>query len=96
MALVRAEAPVREAAIGFLNEAREVAEPLLGHGLELSGPVPAPMERRAGRSRAQLLLECPSRMRLHRFLTNWLSRVEGLKAARRVRWSLDVDPQEMG
>jgi primosomal protein N' (replication factor Y) len=61
----------------------------------LLGPVPAPMERRAGRVRAQLLLEAVSRAPLHRWLGEWLPRLEALPAARQVRWSLDVDPQEM-
>ena len=59
------------------------------------GPAPAPMERRAGRSRAQLLLQSGTRVGLHRLLNQWLHQVEHVPAARRVRWSLDVDPQEL-
>jgi len=59
------------------------------------GPVPAPMERRAGRFRAQLLLQSDDRAPLHGLLMPWLEELETLKSARRVRWSLDVDPQEM-
>lgn len=95
MALLRAEAPDRETPAVFLQEAREAAEPVAGEGLELLGPVPAPMERKAGRWRAQLLVQSASRSRLHGLLDAWLPRVEALKTARRVRWSLDVDPQEM-
>jgi primosomal protein N' (replication factor Y) len=53
------------------------------------------MERRAGRVRAQLLLEAASRAPLHRWLGEWVPRLEALPSARQVRWSLDVDPQEM-
>jgi len=28
-------------------------------------------------------------------LDDWLARLEGLREATRVRWSVDVDPQEM-
>ena len=64
-------------------------------GVQLLGPVPAPMEKRAGRYRAQLLVQCNNRKILHRFLSEWLPRVEALKVSRQVRWSLDVDPQEL-
>jgi primosomal protein N' (replication factor Y) len=53
------------------------------------------MERRAGRYRAQLLVQSRRRGPLHAFLTAWLAAVEVLPETRRVRWSLDVDPMEM-
>ncbi|PAM35024.1 hypothetical protein CEJ63_27050, partial [Acinetobacter baumannii] len=69
------------------------AERLLGElglgGIELLGPVPAPMERRAGRYRAQLLLQAISRAPLHRLLSSWLLALEQMPSGRQVRWSLD-------
>jgi len=53
------------------------------------------MEKRAGRFRAQLLLQAAGRAALHRLLDRWLPLLEESKAGRRVRWSLDVDPGEM-
>jgi primosomal protein N' (replication factor Y) len=53
------------------------------------------MERRAGRYRAQLLLESASRGPLQRLLEAWLPRIESLKPSRRIRWSVDVDPIEV-
>ena len=53
------------------------------------------MAKRAGRYHAQLLVESPERSRLHEFLDTWLAQVEQLPSARRVRWSLDVDPIEL-
>ena len=53
------------------------------------------MERRAGRYRAQLLLQAPRRAVLHQFLAVWVEQLGKLKSARKVRWSLDVDPQEL-
>ena len=58
-------------------------------------PVPSPMERKAGRYRAQLLVTSRAHTPLHRFLDDWLCDLEGLKSGRSVRWSLDVDPMEM-
>jgi primosomal protein N' (replication factor Y) len=53
------------------------------------------MERRAGRNRAQLLLQAESRQALHRLLNQWAPALEGLKSGRKARWSLDVDPGEL-
>jgi len=95
LALLRAEAVDAQAPLRFLEEARNVATTLNDAGVELYGPFPAPMERRAGRSRAQLLLQSNSRSSLQQLLAPWLQRLETLKSGRRVRWSIDVDPLEM-
>jgi len=63
--------------------------------IQIRGPVPAAMAKRAGRYHAQLLLESADRSALHRFLAAWVPEVEQLKSARRVRWALDVDPIEL-
>ena len=93
LAMLRAEAAARERVYAFLDAARGLATD--AREVALLGPVPAAMERRAGRVRAQLLLECRTRAPLHRFLARWLPRLDALAQARQVRWSLDVDPQEM-
>ncbi|MDS4028890.1 MAG: primosomal protein N' [Candidatus Contendobacter sp.] len=93
-ALLRAEAVDPERATGFLNAARVLAEPLAA-GLELLGPVPAPMERRAGRYRAHLLLQAARRQDLQRFLDHWAVLLWAERQDRQVRWSLDVDPVEL-
>ena len=93
LALLRAEAPTRERTLDFLQQVRRVAPKI--RGVVVLGPVPAPMERRAGRMRGQLLLEATERAPLHRCLRQWIPLIEALPEARRVRWSLDVDPQEM-
>jgi primosomal protein N' (replication factor Y) len=95
LALLRAEAIDSRAALDFLQTARDCAGATGAAQLLLLGPVPAPMERRAGRYRAQLLLQSADRQTLQRFLPQWLSRIEQLPAARKVRWSIDVDPLEM-
>ncbi len=95
LALVRAEAVDAQAPLRFLEEARSQAATQNCAGVELYGPFPAPMERRAGRTRAQLLLQSNSRSTLQQLLVSWLSRLETLKSGRKVRWSIDVDPLEM-
>jgi len=94
LALLRADGPTRDEVHGFLREAQAQA-PAERKGLRLLGPAPASMERRAGRYRAQLLLESPARATLQRFLSEWLARVEELRMSRRLRWSVDVDPIEV-
>jgi primosomal protein N' (replication factor Y) len=99
LALLRAEAHKPGQAEGFLDEACSYAEQLQQElrlpTIELLGPVPAPMERRAGRHRAQLLLQSSSRVPLHKLLAAWLPILEAMPTGRAVRWSLDVDPIDL-
>ena len=95
MALLRAEAVDEQLPMQFLEHARQLAEGLGVNNVFLLGPIPAPMERRAGRIRAQLLLQARNRADLHRLLSPWLLQLESSKLGRKVRWSIDVDPQEM-
>jgi primosomal protein N' (replication factor Y) len=99
LALLRAEAHRPGQAEAFLEQACSLAEALRERfelsGVELLGPVPAPMERRAGRFRAQLLLQGNVRAPLHRLMSAWLPQLEQLPGGRAVRWSLDVDPIDL-
>jgi primosomal protein N' (replication factor Y) len=54
------------------------------------------MPRRAGMLRAQLLLESARRAPLQAALAARIDSLYALREARRVRWSLDVDPVELG
>ncbi|MEN8167841.1 MAG: primosomal protein N' [Pseudomonadota bacterium] len=95
-ALLRAESTRQEDPINFLTEAATAGRALQAtDGLEFWGPVPAPMERRAGKIRAHLLVQVTDRAQLHRWLDQWTLRLAELPGASKVRWSLDVDPQEM-
>ena len=79
----------------FLHAARRAAEKHAVRDVRLLGPAPSPMERRAGRFRAQLLLQAPSHSPLQRFMSAWLPVIAALPEARRVRWSIDVDAAEL-
>ena len=63
--------------------------------MRVLGPVDAPMARRAGRYRAQLLLQSSDRQELHGVLADLRPLLETEPVARRVRWSIDVDPIEL-
>ncbi len=94
LALLRAEATQESAPRNFLSQAATLFTNM--RGLRAVGPAPAPMLRRAGRYRYQLLLEARDRKTLQNALTRRYPRVLELPAARRVRIALDVDPAELG
>ena len=62
--------------------------------VEVFDAVAPPLERKAGFERAQLLLRSGSRATLQSFLNGWKPSLDASQE-RRVRWSLDVDPQEV-
>ena len=53
------------------------------------------MERRAGRFRAHLLLQCAERAPLLELVSALIPLVNTLPNARKVRWSVDIDPQDL-
>ena len=78
----------------FLAEARNTLNDI-STDLEIFGPYPAPLEKRAGRIRYQMLVQSGNRNRLQTALTKWADRLESIKSSRKVRWFLDVDPLDM-
>lgn len=94
-AMLRAEAPHIEQARSLLDEIAEWARSHAVDGVEIWGPVPAPMTRRAGLHRVHLLFQAAQRDALHRMLDPLPAYLSRLPAARRARWSLDVDPIDL-
>ena len=94
-AMLRAEAREPAALDAFM--ARAVAEvgAINVADVSLSGPWPARMARRAGYHRVQLLIESPRRAPLQQLLTGLIPSLAGSAPARRVRWSIDVDPLDV-
>ena len=97
LALLRAEAAHADPPMQFLHVARQaLREPdLRESGIDVHGPLPAPMPRRAGYQRVQLLLSSPSRPALHAALDALMPLLRAAPEARKVRWSLDVDPVDL-
>jgi len=93
LALLRVEAPDSARADTFLQAAKACFPQT--RRVELLGPAPAPMQRRDGRVRAQLLLSSLQRPALQRALSVWLPLVENLPGVRQLRWSVDVDPVDL-
>lgn len=95
LTLLRAECTRKDVLFDFLDKARATADNLAAGQLGILGPASSPMERRGGRFRGQLLLQSPQRNRLQGFLPAFRAAIEQLPEARKVRWSLDVDPLEL-
>lgn len=95
-ALIRAETPIKSVAIDFLQA---LAQCVKNAGLQTLGPATAPMEKRAGRFRAQLWLQSEKRATLHHavdLIQHYVQNDKNLqKQARHVRWSIDIDPVEI-
>ncbi len=92
MVLLRAEATAADTAMAFLDTVAALISATGNRAVEVWGPVPATMERRAGRYRAQLVLQSEQRGALQRLLSSIVRQLETTREARRVRWSVDVDP----
>jgi primosomal protein N' (replication factor Y) len=90
-ALLRCDAVDKDDVRGFLHQAKRCFP--VGDA-RLYGPFPAMMERRGGRTRWYLLVQSNERPDLHWQLDEWVPRVQDLPLARRVRWVVDVDPQD--
>lgn len=91
-ALFRAEAHKIDYATDFLQQ---IKNQIGNQHIEVTGPLTAPMPRRAGKYRVQLLLRSRSRSDLQKLLKTLLYEVENIPVKHRVRWSLDVDPLEI-
>ncbi|MCM2129701.1 primosomal protein N' [Larsenimonas rhizosphaerae] len=93
--LLRGESPHQQ---NLLELFGRIGEALRGHvaahdiRVDCLGPVPAPMERRQGRYHVQLMLAADGRAPLHDAGAWLVHYMEQLPEARRLRWSLDVDP----
>ena len=92
--LLRSEANQQKLAGQFLTDANAHL-PATNTNIEVFGPYPAPIAKRAGRYRMQLLLQAKKRNHLRILLDEWIATLDKLPVANRVRWSVDVDPQDI-
>ena len=95
LALMRAAAARKQDTFRFLDAVKRQADKAREGDVRVLGPVSAPMERKAGRFRGQLLFQGHDRQALHRLLKALELRLERDSLARRIRWSIDVDPIEL-
>jgi primosomal protein N' (replication factor Y) len=104
-ALIRAESPSAEKTEAFLAaaisalkaqvESYKLEQSRQLPPLDIWGPIPAPMEKRAGVFRGHVLIQCVDRRLLHQLIAPWWPTLVHLPERRGVRASLDIDPMEM-
>jgi len=93
MAIFRAEGDTMETSLRLLD----IIKPLINvPGVEVWGPLPALIARRADRYRAQLVLNTANRKHLNTLLANVCAQLDQQKLPSGVKWMIDVDPQETG
>lgn len=97
LALVRAESKRPELAMDFLRNALTFAQSIQPSSTDLHylGPLPAMMEKRGDRFRYQLHINCGQRKTLQHLLSQLSIKLESGKLSASVRWSIDVDAQDM-
>ena len=93
MAIFRAEADTMEKSLQILDVIKPMAQ---APGLEVWGPLPALIARRADRYRAQLVINADNRKRLNKTLACICQQLDQQKQPSGSRWMIDVDPQETG
>ena len=64
--------------------------------IEIWGPLPALIARRADRLRAQLVLLCSNRKDLNHTLGVLCETLDQSRLPAGLKWAIDVDPQETG
>jgi primosomal protein N' (replication factor Y) len=94
-ALFRVSAVSASLAMAFLQQVQSFLAPHVTGSVCVLGPVPAPIVRRAERFHYQLLLQANQRKQLHQILEFLVKEVGTFQMARKVRWSIDVDPVDL-
>ncbi len=97
LSLFRAEANNNENVEQFLRQVRDILEshPQFHDATPVLGPIPAPLARRAGKYRWQLLFQAPNRTVMQSMLRGAKTAIELLPLAKKVRWTLDIEPQDL-
>lgn len=94
-ALLRAQAVKNELALDFLRTVAAMANQCEAKQTQILGPVPAPMEKRAGAFRYQLLLQSTTRGELQHVLSMLIPQLETINGVKKIHWSVDVDPVDL-
>ena len=99
MALIRAESANSSESEILLKGLRQMTNQMIEqHSFTETkplGPLPAPMERRQGRYRWQLILNSQNRNQLHAIIETLVDFLDNQRLPRQLRWTVDIDPQEM-
>jgi len=92
MALLRVQGKHPEKVLQCLHL---VKQHFLSSGLTIMGPAPAPLAKKAGQHRMQLLFKSASRQALQTHLTALRAWIQSSVLMSSLRWSIDVDPIDL-
>ncbi len=97
LTMFRAESNHSEQVESFLRQVRHTLEahPLFDEFCMVLGPTPAPLAKRAGKYRWQLLLQAQNRSTMQKLLASAKPAIQILPDAKKVRWTLDIEPQDL-
>ena len=97
LTLFRAEANDSQYVEAFLRQVCHTLEahPLFDDCCQVLGPTPAPLAKRSGKYRWQLMLQTQTRSTMQKLLGSAKPAIQMLPNAKRVRWSLDIEPQDL-
>jgi len=94
LALLRAEATENEVCREFLDFAKKLFQSCT-QPIYCLGPIPAPLTKKADRYRMQLLIQTTIRQNLQQVLKESVPKLSKYRVKKKLRWSLDIDPQEL-
>jgi primosomal protein N' (replication factor Y) len=94
-ALLRVQAAEGDMPSIFFQALTDLIKTLNVRHTQILGPVSAPMAKRAGLYRYQLLFQNNRRNELQYFLDDLVPKLAALKQAKKVHWTLDVDPVDL-
>lgn len=97
LVMLRAEARSPAKTDAFLADAKRIAQTHIQpcSDIQIFGPIPAAMLRKGGQYRAQLIFKSSNRAALQKWLHRLMMQYDDLKSGKNVRWSIDIDPQEI-
>lgn len=97
LTLFRAEGNNNDDVEAFLRQIRHTIEanPLYDEQCMVLGPMPAPLAKRAGKYRWQLMLQVTTRRQMQRLIGSSKPAIQLLPLAKKVRWNMDIEPQDL-
>ncbi|PLW84239.1 primosomal protein N' [Kineobactrum sediminis] len=94
--LLRSDCADAAAGESFLSQLRRQAQATLPAGCRMIGPLPSPLQRRAGKFRSQLLVTAADSRSAQTAARMLVAVAVQLPVRGGVNWSIDVDPLDLG
>ena len=101
MALLSSQSAKSELASHFLAMIRQQANQIISqhselyHSISIVGPMAAPMEKKQGKFRFQIIIRSDQRKSMQLLLRTLNQYAENVRRPNSVRWLIDVDPHEL-